>query len=249
MKTGIYSSLRTIVEKRVLPSLSPLFDNPRLDKELRTMLKTTFRDFLSKEEEDRSEPGPIIDRDDNFSSAPDPGGPAFSDDEEEDDIKEEPVQIRTENNSLVTGKAAQNILDAAPTFGGGNSILETSVSDNSGGNKKLNRKQSNHVMMNGESEELDQDIVSRLEELRAETKVERRCDAMAQLIEACISSDVCGEAAHKVAEQLSEILRDQFEGKIFPSDPTPDNIEDSVGRPLFVIFRTLCEISENDHQR
>ena len=39
VRNGIYSSLRMILDKRVLPSLSPLFDNPRLDKELRAMLR------------------------------------------------------------------------------------------------------------------------------------------------------------------------------------------------------------------
>ena len=45
------------------------------------------------------------------------------------------------------------------------------------------------------------------------------------------------EEAKQVAEKLSDILRNQFEGKIFPESPTPDNIEDSVGQPLFVVFR------------
>jgi integrator complex subunit 3 len=39
VRAGIYSSLRQIVDKKVLPSLSPLFDNQRLDRELRAMLK------------------------------------------------------------------------------------------------------------------------------------------------------------------------------------------------------------------
>ena len=47
IKSGIYASLRTILEKRVLQSLSPLFDNPKLDKELRTMIRENFVDFCS----------------------------------------------------------------------------------------------------------------------------------------------------------------------------------------------------------
>merc|ERR1719187_2787782 len=60
VRSGIYSSLRQIVDKRVLPSLSPLFDNPRLDRELRAMLKEKFGQFLRSEEEERGEPLPII---------------------------------------------------------------------------------------------------------------------------------------------------------------------------------------------
>ncbi|KAG8226987.1 hypothetical protein J437_LFUL000292, partial [Ladona fulva] len=45
VRNGIYTSLRQILEKRVLPSLSPLFDNPKLDKELRIMVRETFKEF------------------------------------------------------------------------------------------------------------------------------------------------------------------------------------------------------------
>ncbi|KAJ8677447.1 hypothetical protein QAD02_013234 [Eretmocerus hayati] len=45
VRLGIFSSLKQILEKRVLPSLSPLFDNPKVDHELRTKIKATFKDF------------------------------------------------------------------------------------------------------------------------------------------------------------------------------------------------------------
>jgi len=254
VKNGIYSSLRQIVDKRVLPSLSPLFDNPRLDKELRSMLKERFGVFLSKEEDERSDPSPVIDRDDAFGGPPEPGAPVFSDDED-DDIKEE-IVVKSENNSLVTGKAAQSILDAAPSFGGSRNndfshILENDNSGAGSGNKKLSSKRnnSNHVTVNGESEELELEIVSKLEELRIEKSCERRCEIADQMIQLCISVDISEEGAQRVAEQLSDILNSHFEGKIFPDNPTSDSIEESIGQPLFVIFRTLCEISENDPAR
>ena len=43
VKAGIFSSLRQILDKRVLPSLVPLFDNSKLDRELRNMVKETFK--------------------------------------------------------------------------------------------------------------------------------------------------------------------------------------------------------------
>ena len=51
VKSGIYTALRCILEKRVLPSLSPLFDNPKLDNELRSMLRENFTEFCSLEGE------------------------------------------------------------------------------------------------------------------------------------------------------------------------------------------------------
>lgn len=45
MRSGVFGSLYQILDKRVLPSLFPLFDNPKLDRELRCMIKETFAEF------------------------------------------------------------------------------------------------------------------------------------------------------------------------------------------------------------
>merc|ERR1719336_3265843 len=107
----------------------------------------------------------------------------------------------------------------------------------------------NHIVTNGDSDELDLDIITKLEELREEKNCERRCEIMDQLVQSCITDRVEDEAAQKVAKQLSETLKDHFDDRIFPENPTPENIEDSIGQPLFVLFRNLCEISESDPNR
>ena len=45
VKIGIFSSLKHILEKRVLSSLHPLFDSPKLDQELRIKIRDTFKGF------------------------------------------------------------------------------------------------------------------------------------------------------------------------------------------------------------
>ena len=45
-----------------------------------------------------------------------------------------------------------------------------------------------------------------------------------------------------IAEKLSEVLKEQFEGRIFPDTPTKENIAESVEQPLFVIFRLLIKL-------
>lgn len=45
IRNGVFVSLRQILDKRVLPSLVPLFTNPRIDGELRAMIQNTFREF------------------------------------------------------------------------------------------------------------------------------------------------------------------------------------------------------------
>ena len=241
VKNGIYSSLRQIVDKRVLPALRPLFTNQRLDHELRALLKEKFGVLFSKEEEEKNEPSPVIDRDDQYSLN-EPGAPAFSDDEEEISIKEE-TTVKSES-SMVVGKSAQSILDSAPSLG---TNRFSDLSHLLEGNTKPSYN--NHIATNGESDELDLEIVSKLEELREEKNCERRCEIMDQLVQSCINDRVEEEAAQKVAQQLSETLKDHFDDRIFPENPTPENIEDSIGQPLFVLFRNLCEISESDPNR
>ncbi|XP_070167943.1 integrator complex subunit 3 homolog [Polyergus mexicanus] len=57
VRNGIFSSLRQILEKRVLPSLYPLFDSPKLDRELRSKIRETFKEFCLPPNTD---PGKII---------------------------------------------------------------------------------------------------------------------------------------------------------------------------------------------
>ena len=44
---GMFTALRQIIKMRVLPSLSPLFQNAKLDKDLRKMLRERFSEFCS----------------------------------------------------------------------------------------------------------------------------------------------------------------------------------------------------------
>lgn len=82
VRQGIYNSLQQIIEKRVLPNLQPLFDSPKLDRELRTTVRETFKEFCTN---GNGEGGVSGVRDDNNEDLPrgGPDEPAFSDDEED----------------------------------------------------------------------------------------------------------------------------------------------------------------------
>ncbi|XP_055295338.1 integrator complex subunit 3 homolog [Sitodiplosis mosellana] len=47
IRSGVYNSLRKILEKQVIPNLQPLFESPKLDRELKTLVRDTFREFCS----------------------------------------------------------------------------------------------------------------------------------------------------------------------------------------------------------
>ncbi|EDV59943.1 integrator complex subunit 3 homolog [Drosophila erecta] len=47
IRIGVYNSLKLILEKQVIPNLQPLFESPKLDRELRNLIRDNFREFLS----------------------------------------------------------------------------------------------------------------------------------------------------------------------------------------------------------
>ncbi|XP_055918367.1 integrator complex subunit 3 homolog [Eupeodes corollae] len=46
IRTGVYNSLRKILEKQVIPNLQPLFESPKLDRDLRNLIRENFREFV-----------------------------------------------------------------------------------------------------------------------------------------------------------------------------------------------------------
>lgn len=110
VRMGILTSLRQILEKRVLPSLSPLMTNPKLDKELQVQIQESFPEFCRatqnnspptidgiKAEDFKMEmdgESMIVSTGSESVLAPpsslipaiDPNEPTFSDDEDPDDI-------------------------------------------------------------------------------------------------------------------------------------------------------------------
>lgn len=81
VRQGIFNSLQQIIEKRVLQNLHPLFDSPKLDRELRTTVRETFKEFCSIGNGE----GASGMRDEGNEELPrgGPDEPAFSDDEDE----------------------------------------------------------------------------------------------------------------------------------------------------------------------
>lgn len=88
VRAGIFNSLGQITEKRVLPSLYPLFDSPKLDRELRTTVRETFKEFCVNTDAAGSA------RSDDLGMPCVTEDPAFSDEEEEP-----PLVIHTEEDT------------------------------------------------------------------------------------------------------------------------------------------------------
>lgn len=46
IRMGVHNSLKTILDKQVIPNLAPLFESPKLDRDLRQMIRENFKEFL-----------------------------------------------------------------------------------------------------------------------------------------------------------------------------------------------------------
>lgn len=111
VRNGIFSSLRQILDKRVLPSLLPLFDNAKLDRELRNMIRETFKEFCvqpamesSSKMEDfnmqQNSEGEIRLNNNHVLDSE----PAFSDDEDEQQIVVHPPEDDTDDDDIPLAK-------------------------------------------------------------------------------------------------------------------------------------------------
>ncbi|XP_022161957.1 integrator complex subunit 3 [Myzus persicae] len=229
IRNGIFISLKQILDKRVLSSLVPLFTNPRIDGELRAMIQNTFREFCDPPavQGDPIKNDDIMDnllislKDELISDNDDI---SFSDEESETSPKK---SIILENNSVPAIKTTP---------------------------LKVKLKEKSIVL----PLDLDKEALQTLtKELRLETETlyfekdnERKCEAMEKIVQLIIQDDdIYPEMIAALGSCISCLLKNQIEEKIFPSVLNDDALEDSIGKPIFVMFRSLTQFAEEDSRR
>ncbi|BFZ01574.1 hypothetical protein BsWGS_04613 [Bradybaena similaris] len=215
IRNSIFTALRTILEKRVLASLSPLFDNPKLDKELRNLLRENFVEFCSQEVKDENVTKDDLDMDvsNNHTGENNLSDACFSDDEED---------------NVPLGKLKEDI--------GFRPIKESAAYVPVDITEHLNQ-------LTGQIHDLTV-------ELQGERNQEMQCDLTDKLMQVVIQEEEFDQdMAATLATCLCQILSPQFQHKLFPQEIDDESIEDSIGSPLFVIFRFLSQMSEEDPRR
>ncbi|KZC10189.1 Integrator complex subunit 3 like protein [Dufourea novaeangliae] len=241
VRNGIFSSLRQILEKRVLPSLYPLFDSPKLDRELRSKIRETFKEFCLPPNADPGkmeelnkdlQPGAPLESTGNATVennhvSQDPE-PAFSDEEEE-----MPLRIVTkieeedeEDVPLATVKLKNEQKNA-------NCVVK----------KEDITSQLNLIL---EPEELR----TAVESLHSETDNEGRCQTMERIVQMVVEDEIDAETIPALASCISTILSSQITAQIFPTDNLNDEaLTDSISTPLFVMFRNLFQLCKEEDIR
>ncbi|XP_047121442.1 integrator complex subunit 3 isoform X1 [Schistocerca piceifrons] len=281
VRAGIYASLRQILDKRVLPSLFPLFDNPKLDGELRAMVHDVFREFCLPPSSEgigserslysvsrrawiqpgvkledpgvnvKDEPATVTDQDTNHDDAVDGDGPTapgsvqhsseptFSDDDEDP---------QSSNSAPVLTPATVLSRTHAPRL---HSLDEEDDDDIPLAKVRLKEKPTADSDADADIiQQLDGDFRLAVESLHTETDNEARCQAMERLVQLIVQEDdIDSETTAVLGQCLAVVLKEQFEGTVFPEEVNDENIEDSIGKPLFVLLRNLIQLPEDDSRR
>ncbi|XP_023931443.1 integrator complex subunit 3 [Lingula anatina] len=247
VRQGIYKSLRSILEKRVLASISPLFDNPKLDKELRAMIREQFTEFCSVEVKEEVNNGKeVAENDSNHhprlnhsDSIPDA---AFSD--EEDDI---PLgKLRSEMKFRPIKEPPKykpvditDYIDQLPDGDMKASVLELQNETDNEIQCEVMEKLTQAVI---QEDDFDQEVAITLATCLCQLLVN-------QLNNNLYNDDFDQEVAITLATCLCQLLVNQLNNNLFPQVVDEESVEDSIGSPLFVLFRNLCQTPEEDPSR
>uniref|UniRef100_A0A8C7BBY5 Integrator complex subunit 3 n=1 Tax=Neovison vison TaxID=452646 RepID=A0A8C7BBY5_NEOVI len=223
VRQGVFSSLNHIVEKRVLAHLAPLFDNPKLDKELRAMLREKFPEFCSSPSppvEVKLEEPVSVEMDNHMSDKDegfyDNAEAAFSDDEEDLSSRGKKREFRFHP---IKETVVEEPVDITPYL----DQLDESLRD-----KVLQLQK------------------GRCAPLPSSPDTEAQCEVMQEIVDQVLEEDFDSEQLSVLASCLQELFKAHFRGEVLPEEITEESLEESVGKPLYLIFRNLCQMQEDN---
>uniref|UniRef100_A0A8C7MAD2 Integrator complex subunit 3 n=1 Tax=Oncorhynchus kisutch TaxID=8019 RepID=A0A8C7MAD2_ONCKI len=223
VRQGVFNSLTFIMEKRVLAHLAPLFDNPKLDRELRSMLRERFAEFCSSPSpptEGRDEGESVSLEMDNHVLLDKEDGcydnteAAFSDDEEE--VNNKGNKKREFRFHPIKEAVIEEPADITPFV-----------------------------------DQLDDTMKEKVLQLQKGRLVEwidteAHCEVMQEIVDLVLEEDFDSEQMSTLASCLAELFKGHFRGDVLPDDITEESLEESVCKPVCLVFRNLCQMQEDN---
>lgn len=262
IRAGVHNSLRQILEKRVVQSLEPLFDNRHMDVELRKLIRETFPEFCANsvmgevKHEDFVAPvssqsvttmdllvetgldfgGSPVNNDSEVNNSNHVGGEEamFSEDEEEPPSKAPPPPV-------VKPKVEEIPVTPTPVLEVED--VKAKVNDVNSTEEKVDL--SNYL------EFLENDMKTILLDLQTEKDTKQRCDLLQKLCDLIFSDDLDQVETVNLAFCLCHLLSDDLSPgtSLLPQDISAESIQESLGHPLYVLFDNLITLPEDDHRR
>ncbi|XP_050506939.1 integrator complex subunit 3 homolog [Diabrotica virgifera virgifera] len=222
VRAGIFTSLRQILDKRVLGSLLPLFDSPKLDRDLRTMVQDTFREFCTEI--------PLESSSKMILNTPHSG--KF----------EENESVSLLNNHIMDNEPAFSDDEEEPSLRISTSLAYDSDDDDDIPLSKLQMK----AKLKQADNFIEGPIGETLQKLQNETDTDERNDLMEKLIGQVMDLDEDDENLPAVAKRLVNSVKDEVTGEIFPDVLTEDKLTDSMKSPLFMMFKTMYGLTKDE---
>uniref|UniRef100_A0A8C2E044 Integrator complex subunit 3 n=1 Tax=Cyprinus carpio TaxID=7962 RepID=A0A8C2E044_CYPCA len=230
VRQGVFNSLNFIMEKRVLAHLAPLFDNPKLDRELRSMLRERFPEFCNSPspptEAKMEESLPlemdnhVLDKEDGCYDNTDA---TFSDDEEELNNKGKKREFRFHQ---LKETYIEEPADITPFVDQLDETLKERVLQLQKGRSQLHE--------------------SHLCGSFSLSDTETHCEVMQEIVDLILEEDFESEQMSTLASCLAELFKSHFRGDVLPEEITEESLEESVCKPVCLIFRNLCQMQEDN---
>ncbi|XP_057302990.1 integrator complex subunit 3-like [Hydractinia symbiolongicarpus] len=269
-KQGLFNSFKSILDKRVVSSLSPVLKSSRMDKELKMLISETLPSFVvvdrsatstSDESSSTTPPqSPTIDPSKDFSlnlNEQASGGlsiveiadesstdeAVFSDEDDDDKAAPPPPPPPPDKKEKVASIQSSSTSNSSfRPIAIKEEDFETKVDEGFVGDDVTELE---------EFQNLDSNL---LKDNLLKLKNEKEESSKAEAMEAIISNiesmgDFDDEIASPLCVCLANCLADDLALPVLPDSITEKTIEGSLERPQYAIFRAICSLSKNDVNR
>ncbi|CAL8240744.1 unnamed protein product [Gadus morhua 'NCC'] len=229
VRQGVFNSLTFIMEKRVLASshdrrtntlnhLAPLFDNPKLDRELRSMLRERFPEFCTS-------PSPPTEV-----------------------KMEESVTMEMDNNVLDKEEGCYDATEGGlqRRRGGVNNKGEPPphpTPESEPIKEEIIEEPADITPFQDQLEDVMKDKVLQLQKA---SDAENQCEVMQDIVDLILEDDFDPEQMSTLASCLAELFKGHFRGDVLPDEITEESLEESVCKPVCLVFRNLCTMQEDN---
>jgi len=227
VRLGIITALRQILEKRVLPSLSPLMTNPKLDKELLLLIQESFPEFCRASHNNSP---PML-----------------------DGIKSEDFKEMDGENMIVSSSADSTMNQSShhqvsafsdADFSEDEDTDDIPIGKSVGGITRPIPPQLLEIV--NTVAELEGDVRLYVEMLISESDNEARCSAVENLMQSITQEPMDSDQLQLLVLCLHTIFLHDLTSPLFSGTLTQESIEDSISRPMFVLLRCFAEMVDDD---
>lgn len=245
----VRNAFKTILEKKVIMSLMPIFEHPRMGPELKSLVRSTFPEFFHV----NGSSGKISEelpagKMDSFGADGIPsgilnfggiGGDGHSDSDSAEGFNDAKFSDTDEEmDSQVNGEKNMKVKD---------SKFQPIVPEKASEEKDDEDEDEGDMVDFDELEKLDEDLRDLVLKLQQESNMGARCDTMESILALVVSlNDFDDEMSNALATCLNISLVEDYYRLCLPEKVTERELEESLESPLYTLFGKLIHLPVHD---